>query len=127
ISQTGGTAELFNNTSDSNGYMGIYAEGPLSVVGRNNIVTRNGIGWRWNGAGSVDTNYDDVWSNGTNYLGVVAGPDSISADPLFVQTSDPTLPAYYSPSSGSPCIDAGTDVGLSFLGAAPDLGAIEVQ
>jgi hypothetical protein len=126
VSHTTGVAEVFNNTADSNGYMGIYAESPASLSGRNNIVTRNWMGWRWNGSGAVQTSYDDVWSNNTNYVGMT-GSSSISADPLFTQTSDPSLATFYRPSPGSPCIDAGIDVGLPFLGAAPDIGAIEVQ
>ena len=125
VAHTSGTAELFNNVSDSNGYMGIYAESPSTLVARNNSVTRNGIGWRWNGSGSVSTNFDDVWSNGTDYLNVSAGPNSISADPLYIQTVDPTLATYYQPGPGSPCIDAGIDVGLPYSGTAPDLGAVE--
>jgi hypothetical protein len=46
---------------------------------------------------------------------------NISTDPLF---ADPTLPDIRL-LPGSPCIDAGVDVGLPYLGRAPDMGAFE--
>ena len=46
---------------------------------------------------------------------------NISMDPQFV---DPTVPDVHL-RSNSPCIDAGTDVGLPYLGLAPDMGAFE--
>jgi uncharacterized repeat protein (TIGR01451 family) len=125
-----GPATLYNNTVDGNSYLGIYAESPGgTVTSRNNIVTNNGVGWAWNGTGTVSSNYDDVFGNTSNYSyhgTVAAGGNSISANPVFVQTTDPTLPTYYQLSSGSPCINAGTDVGLPYSGPAPDIGAVEV-
>ncbi|MHC4480406.1 MAG: right-handed parallel beta-helix repeat-containing protein [Planctomycetota bacterium] len=46
---------------------------------------------------------------------------SITADPQFVAPESDD----YSLSGGSPCVDAGKDVGLDFSGAAPDMGAFE--
>jgi hypothetical protein len=46
---------------------------------------------------------------------------NISAAPLFV---DPAVPDVRL-QPGSPCIDAGKDVGLPYLGPAPDMGAVE--
>ena len=46
---------------------------------------------------------------------------NISVDPQFV---DPTGPDVHL-QPGSPCIDAGVDVGLPYLGLAPDMGAFE--
>ncbi len=124
-----GPATLYNNTVDGNSYLGIYAESPGgTVTSRNNIVTNNGVGWAWNGAGTVSSNYDDVFGNTSNYSyhgTVAAGGNSIGANPVFVQTTDPTLPTYYQLSSGTPCIDAGIDVGLAYSGPAPDIGAVE--
>ena len=44
-------------------------------------------------------------------------------EPRFVST-DPSSPDFLRLASGSPAIGAGTDVGLPYAGAAPDLGAI---
>ena len=46
---------------------------------------------------------------------------NISADPRFVDLAMPDVRLR----PGSPCIDAGVDVGLPHLGVAPDMGAIE--
>jgi hypothetical protein len=46
---------------------------------------------------------------------------NVSLDPQFV---DPTVPDVRL-EPGSPCIDAGDDVGLPYHGAAPDMGAFE--
>jgi len=52
-----------------------------------------------------------------------AGTGNIEVDPLFTDApnDDWTL------GTGSPCIDAGTDVGLDYYGAAPDMGAFETE
>jgi hypothetical protein len=46
---------------------------------------------------------------------------NISVDPQFVDAAVPDV--HLQP--GSPCIDAGVDVGLPYLGLAPDMGAYE--
>jgi len=46
---------------------------------------------------------------------------NVSVDPQFVDLTVPDV--HLSP--GSPCIDAGVDVGLPYLGSAPDMGAFE--
>ena len=51
------------------------------------------------------------------------GQNSFSADPQYVNMSGHNFLL----TSGSPCIDAGVNVGLGYLGAAPDLGAFERQ
>ncbi len=53
-------------------------------------------------------------------LGNLAGDPLINANGAFYET-------YYMPLSGSPLIDAGTDVGLPFIGNAPDIGFAEVE
>jgi len=53
--------------------------------------------------------------------GVTMGYGSITANPLLVDPTDGNL----HPGSHSPAIDAGTNMGLSYYGAAPDIGAYE--
>jgi len=48
---------------------------------------------------------------------------NISVDPQFVDATVPDV--HLQP--GSPCIDAGVDVGLPYLGSAPDMGAFEFE
>jgi hypothetical protein len=48
---------------------------------------------------------------------------SVIGDPLFVDPDN----GDYRLREGSPAIDAGVDVGLPYLGDAPDIGAFEHQ
>jgi len=75
---------------------------------------------------SITIAYSDVQGGEegivTNDNGTVNWLDgNIDVDPLFV---DPENSDFHL-QEGSPCIDAGTDVGLPFIGAAPDIGAFE--
>ncbi len=45
-------------------------------------------------------------------------------DPMF-QSTDPNSDNFLRLAQGSPCIDAGADVGVEYEGSAPDLGAFE--
>lgn len=114
IAQPAGTVTVSNNDCDSNDYLGIYAEGVTgTVVSTDNILSSNGVGWGWDGSGSVVSDYDDVWNNKSDYVfhgTVAAGAHSISANPLFVQVTDWTQPSFYQLGSGSPCIGTGTNI-----------------
>lgn len=132
VSNPSGGFTLYNNTLDSNDYLGVYAENPTAAVtSRNNILSNNGVGWAVDSAASaarVSSNYDDVYNNKSNYTfhgTVTAGANNQSAAPSFNQTTDPTLTTYYQLNAGSPCLNAGTNVGLPYCGAAPDIGAVE--
>jgi len=114
VAQPVGSLLVYNNDCDSNDYLGLYAEGLSGTVTSNdNILTSNGVGWGWDGSGSVVSNYDDVYNNKSNYAfhgTVTAGSQSLSANPLFVQVTDWTQPSFYQLGSGSPCIGTGTNV-----------------
>ena len=77
----------------------------------NCIITSNsagqpGGGIYTNSQPSID--YNDVWGNSPDdYYGCSPGPQDISLDPMFV---DPAAHDYHH-QPGSPCIDAGTNVG----------------
>ena len=49
------------------------------------------------------------------------GSNNIDTDPLFVDVAN----GDYHLQATSPCIDAGTDIGLPFAGTAPDMGCFE--
>jgi hypothetical protein len=129
VANSSGTVTLYNNTSDANTYLGFYSEGATgTVTSRNNVITNNAFGWGWDGDGTISSNYDDVFANTNNYNyhGVVTpGANNISSSPGFVQTSNPALATYYALPSGSSCRDTGLNVGLPFVGFAPDRGATE--
>ncbi len=92
------TARIFNNT---------IIENDRGISGKvENICAFNNV---WNNS---NTDYDDQ---------VVDSANGISSDPLFINgpNGDFRLQA------GSPCFDAGYDLGYAFEGAAPDMGAVE--
>lgn len=82
--------------------------------------------------GTIDQLYiqnNDLYLNGNSnnpkWWGIVptniTTSDTLKVDPLFVSSTNFNLQA------SSPLINAGLDVGLSYLGTAPDIGAIEKQ
>ncbi len=117
----GGTPEIYNNTIDGNqDGINLYAFSPLI---KNNIVT-NGTGYGISVAATSNpvVDYNDFWSNASgNYYVQAAGPHDKSVNPLYVGGGDYHLQT--SPTV-SPCIDAGTGVGLPYTGL-PDMGAYE--
>ncbi|HEX9860611.1 MAG TPA: right-handed parallel beta-helix repeat-containing protein, partial [Nitrospirota bacterium] len=117
----GGSPEIFNNTIAAN-RRGVQAYS-FSPVLKNNIIASSTEYGIYAGIYSVVTSdYNDVWnSTQADYYGVTAGAHDKTTDPLFVGGGD------YHLSEGptvSPCIDAGVDVGLPYLGL-PDMGAYE--
>jgi parallel beta-helix repeat protein len=97
---------VYNNTIYQNGTYGIYFYRNNILYPskfRNNIIVGHTRGFRGVLASGLDTDYEDVWNNTTNYQGITAGPNSISLDPQFVN------PAAYDfhlrPTS--PCINRG--------------------
>ena len=80
-----------------------------TLYGQDPLLAR----WHWNGVDNTWANWLINSSQDANSL--------VPADPLFVNpgADDFALQA------GSPAIDAGVDVGLPYLGTAPDCGAYE--
>lgn len=133
VEQPAGTLALFNNTLDANAYLGLYVAQPSqTVTSRNNALTNNGVGWGTDSpatAALVDSDYEDVFGNTSGYAfhGTVSpGAHSLSAAPLYTQTTNPGLPDFYQPAPGSPLREAGANAGLPFCGGAPEIGAVEV-
>ena len=104
---------------------------------RNSVITSNGTnGIRRTGRAVFTVGANNVWDHVVNYVGVTAGPGSVSADPAFVN------PAFnnFRYRSTSPNIDAADSLtalasdfygttrpldGDNTMGARADLGAVE--
>ena len=100
----------------------IFANEDDGNVLRNTVITNCVLGIT--GGGEVSNDYNNFYDNGTNYdESFEAGPNSISADPLFVAPGA----ADFRLSAGSPCIDAGdpSDPVPALGGDVVDIGPIE--
>lgn len=99
-------ASIINNTITNYTWDGIYSDGSRDYI-KNNIVKGTGSSYGIElccDDSNFTINYNDVFGNRENYLGVPDPTDSngnISADPKFKSSSD------YHLQVGSPCIDAG--------------------
>ncbi|UCC67460.1 MAG: cadherin-like domain-containing protein [Armatimonadota bacterium] len=86
-----------------------------TVVVRNNIVTSSTDGCALGSADPVDSDFNCLWDNVCDYEGAWApGPNDLHADPLFVSAT-PSAPCSFVLQAGSPCIDAGTNVGAPLI------------
>jgi hypothetical protein len=107
--------DVINCTAYNNGSQNLY----LSSGGAHRIVNtlgKGGGGWDLkigSEAEVVTCNWDSSESGNFN------------ADPVEFRSVDVSSPDFLRLPDGSPYIDAGTDVGLPYNGAAPDLGAFE--
>jgi parallel beta-helix repeat protein len=99
-----GANTLYNNTGWSNGAYNFNFGGGAHVL-RNNISYQGTV----NMGSAADQSYNS-WN-----LGIT--------DPRFVSL-DPASSDFMKPATNSSVIDAGTYVGLPYMGAAPDLGAV---
>jgi parallel beta-helix repeat protein len=141
--------QVGNNTVHANAVGGILlgTSSGLPVFGAviNNIVTNNptGIKEQLNSGytGKATLDYNNVNGNNTNYnlnptTGTVAGPNSISVAPGFVDAAndDFRLGRVATGQTDSACIDRGSDtsaaVGLggrtAFTDKSPDTGAVDL-
>lgn len=133
---------LYNNTiefaSDKTmNVVGVYGGVCENVSMANNLIINSNTAYNYytnslihleNGA---TINTLSVKNNSLTNLsiGTVTGTylsNTILSDPLILKTGDRST-QYYKPKSNSPLIDAGVNVGFSFLGKAPDIGAFEVK
>lgn len=109
----GGNSKVYNNVvvnttgTFANATHGIHSSSADAGCDiRNNIV----VGWKTglavSGAGVED--YNDLFGNQTSISGASLGANSITGDPLFVNAASD-----FHLNSGSPCIDAGVDPGVT--------------
>jgi parallel beta-helix repeat protein len=102
----GGTGQqVYNNTCYGNSYQGIEAGSSTNAFIKNNIAYLNGTNLEFTGATALDQS------------------NNFTSNPSFTNAGagDFTLLA------GSPAINYGVYVGLSFEGVAPDAGAFEFE
>jgi hypothetical protein len=146
--------EWINNVSIDNSDAGFWVEEGLGKYGRpgdNTLVFRNNIAYNNDPRGysaalviegkntwdvtaehnnwSVRPGFEvAVYDQGAEYSpeeinSGVYQSGNISVGPQFVDPAEPDVHLL----PGSPCIDAGVDVGLPYAGAAPDMGAFEFE
>lgn len=107
---------IYHNTVVYNNSTGIVPYNASTIV-KNNIVCFNTAGI----ARDATIQYNDVYGNIQNYQFTpdpTGSNGNISVDPLLNTST-------YRLNSGSPCINAGTNLGIPFNGSAPDMGAYE--
>lgn len=86
--------------------------------------------WGSRGSGTIYGSNNNIW-NYVNYavptwagnLPYYSMTNNLSADPQYVDAAG----GDFRLTAGSPLIDAGTDVGLPYVGGAPDIGAYEFE
>ncbi|HMJ67702.1 MAG TPA: DUF1565 domain-containing protein [Cyclobacteriaceae bacterium] len=131
--------KFYNNTIEFMGnktanVVGVYGGSSSGVDIKNNLIINSNTGYNYyqnqlihyeNGA---NINGLQVGSNLLNNLplGGLLGSilNNLLSDPKIAKSGIRPTP-YYVPSSGSPLIDAGVNVGLPFAGSRPDIGAYE--
>lgn len=121
-----GRSAVFNNVTIDNATRGIwsyqYPEPTMVNTSISNVSTAFSLNYyvRLNGSHNNVWNYETLEQPNTTIPGVLNITDTLYVDPLFVAPPDD-----YRLDRGSPLIDAGVDVGLPFVGTAPDVGAYE--
>ena len=137
----GAQDEIYNNTLvgyTENAEEGIHCAGEDSVRILNNIVTGFEYGITFYAPESACIAHNDVFGNTMldyenvpEYVGIISQTNingdscdiffNISAEPLFVGGE----PFDYNLTELSPCVEAGTDVGIPYFGSYPDIGYFE--
>ena len=106
-------------TGDDAIYVGARA---ANIVIRNNVFSLKNAGNHItvSGATNVTADHNLYWPSPLRLFGITESR-ALMADPKFMDANNKDF--HLKP--GSPAIDAGVNVGLSYTGAAPDLGAFE--
>ncbi len=118
-SQRVGKIDVFNSlVLDSTSAAGINDGDQITLA--NTIVDNVGTGYVIHNGNAIMPN-SSLFHNVTQRGSASADPNEIVADPLFVDRAG----GDYHLQAGSQAIDSGVDVGLPFLGSAPDRGPFE--
>ena len=131
--------KLYNNTIEFIGtktanVVGVYGGTSDNVDIKNNLIINSNTGYNYyqnqlihqeNGASISGLSVDSNLLNNLP-LGSLIGSilNNLLLDPKITKTGVRPTP-YYVPSSSSPLIDGGTNVGLPYAGSKPDIGAYE--
>jgi len=128
ISAVSAAIMMFNTTVNLNDIdlvlssgAGLYSSNSVTTVKNSIIAYNTGAGLVATGGGADSFTYGDIFGNGLANSGWTAGAGSKTVNPQFTDYVN----GDFRLATGSPMIDAGTNIGLSFTGAAPDMGAIE--
>jgi PKD repeat protein len=120
---------IWQNTIYGNGGDGLHFDAPaMGATAGSEHDVRNNV-FAGNGGSAIQTagGFASLSSNAffDNAFGTCEGcdesPNGIESDPALVDPGSGDFRLM----PGSPCIDAGEDLGLGYLGEAPDLGAFE--
>lgn len=132
--------KFYNNTVEfvgtrTSNVVGVYGGSSSNVDIKNNLIINSNTSYNWytnklihyeNGAVisglQVGTNLLQNLTT-TGLLGSILN-NLLGQDPRISKSGVRPTP-YYVPSSGSPLIDGGVNVGLPFAGSKPDIGAFE--
>jgi hypothetical protein len=124
--------DLYNNTIFQPVYAGLSLDSAGLRYVKNNIFVMTGslkayqmsVGFTGSSNNCIYGGSGGLKYNGVNYASLAAMRTATGQEANSI-TADPKLDASYQLLSGSPCIDAGVNVGLPYQGSAPDMGAIE--
>jgi Right handed beta helix region len=108
----GGTAEIENNIS-----MG--SSMPLQNAG-NYTLTEDYNDWAGSSATQVQMKIGSAVYTAAKWMTTAGHTHDISANPMWV-----SAPTNFTLQAASPCVNAGTPVGLPYKGTDPDMGAVE--
>lgn len=117
-----GEVKIVNNTIYENGITGLGVVNCTASEVTGNVVMMSGQDGIYNQGGGVSISYNDVLSNGRNDYGggIQAGMGDISENPLFV---NPGIHDF-TPTEGSPVINAGNPRVRDPDGTISDIGAV---
>ncbi|MEE9190693.1 MAG: right-handed parallel beta-helix repeat-containing protein [Candidatus Neomarinimicrobiota bacterium] len=101
ISENGNVNIVNNNFRGNTRAVETHSQATNAII-ENNIISDNGLGIIIDNT-SYTIRYNDLWSNGTHYIGCEEGIGDIESDPQFIGGS----PFDYHLKDISPCIDTG--------------------
>jgi len=120
----GDSTDVFNNTcySTLNGLVAA-SESKYNQITNNVFLGATAAGYGVDGNATSDLTYSIIAGYSTSTHGISQGAGCLLEDPLLL---DPAV-GNFRLGFSSPAIDAGTNLGYPYNGAAPDMGAFETK